>query len=136
MIDIKKIDDRIKKLEMIKLLALDPEMVEILEGVVTPNGSKPEVTAREPQRNTMKPKRGEQRKAVLKAVSEMTGRFTAADIVTAMTESGFKFAAQTPTIAVNGALKNLVENGNLTIAVKGSGRAFHQYERTSQVSAP
>ena len=128
-IDIKKIDERIKKLEMLKILALDPEMVELLEGVVTPNGTPMGGTPKEPQATASKPKRGDQRKAVLKAVSEITGRFKAADIVKAMTEANFEFAAQSPTIAVNGVLRKLVKSEDLTIAVEGSGRAGHQYER-------
>ena len=129
-IDIKKIDDKIKKLEMIRLLASDPEMVEILEGVVTPNGTGPRTAPVESQETAAKPKRGEQTEAVREAVSGMmSARFTSADIVEAMERADFRFVAQSPTIAVNGVLRKLVKNGTLTVAVKGSGRAGNQYER-------
>ena len=135
-IDIKKIDDRIQKLEMIKLLASDPEMVEILEGVVPPNGTEPQRDPpEESQDTTTPPRRGEQTQAVLRAVAQMSGQFTTADIVGVMELAGHVFAAQNPTIAVNGVLRKLVERNQLIIAVQGSGRAANRYERVTQASA-
>lgn len=126
-IDIASIDAKIKKLRELKRIASDPEMLQLLEGFVTANGNKPE--AAEASRLNAVPRKGEQKNAALSAVSGMTGRFTASDIVDVMKEAGFTFAAHSPTIAVNGVLRRLVKSGGLTIAVKGSGRAGHQYER-------
>ena len=135
-IDVKKIDDKIKKLEMLKLLASDPEMVELLEGVVTPNETTSGGAPEETQATATKTKRGDQRKAVLKSISEMLGRFSALDILEAMERGGFQFSAKSPIIAVNGVLRKLVKGGSLTVAVEGSGTKGHVYEREERVSAP
>lgn len=126
-INIATIDAKIRKLQELKRLASDPEMLQILESLVAPSANKPQAPQPNPRPG---PRRGEQRNAVFRAMREISGRFTATDIVGVLKTNGFVFAAKSPSIAVNSILRKLVAKGELVVAVQGSGRAGNQYEQT------
>ena len=124
-----KIDKQIRKLQQLKRFASDPEMAPLLESLFTssytdkqhaaaPNGSR----------------KGDLAKAVGMAVQRLGRRFKVSDVLSMMQQDGFPFTAQKPGIAVNGALRKLVERGVICVAVKGSGRAGNLYERTEESS--
>jgi hypothetical protein len=130
--------NHLKKLEDFKRLASDPEIRPFLESLITENGIASSVNQRRPGRpkgsRNKESKKGDLKTGVVKAISGISGRFTAPSVVKMMAGEGFKFAAKTPNIAVNGVLRKLAAKGVLRVAVEGSGRSPNQYERATKGS--
>lgn len=128
-----KIDEQIRKLQELKKLVADPEMLPLLESLLVQNGNG-NAPAKHSHTYSRKRvgrqlKRGNLVETVEKTIADMSGRLTAPMVARTMAHNGFKFASQKPKVAVNGVLRNLVKNGMLKIVVEGSGRAPNQYER-------
>ena len=128
-----KIDEQIRKLQELKRLASDPEMAPLLESLFVSSSAEQQHVAAESV-SVASPngsRKGDVVKAAEIAVQRLGfegHRFKRSDLFAAMEQNDFQFAAVSPHIAVNGALRKLVERGVIRIAVKGSGRAGHQYE--------
>jgi hypothetical protein len=135
-IDIRTIDDQVKRhqdqirrLQEIKRMASDPEMLTLLEGLVTKNGS---IASEAPKQTA--PKFGGRKdvlsEAVMLAIAALPqNRFTAAYLVDRMLKAGFQFVAGNPHFAVTGALRRLAAKGKIRVAMHGSGRRATEYER-------
>jgi hypothetical protein len=134
-LDTAKIDAQIRKLQELKRIAGDPEMAPLLESLIVKNGlpSKPTRRPRGHVARAIKfPRKGDLMAATSKAIASFNGRFTALSVLQAMKNAGFVFEAETPLVAVNGALRRLLRKKRISVAVVGSGRAPHQYERIIQ----
>jgi len=134
-----KIDEQIKKLQELRRLVSDPAMTPLLESLFA-NGYADQVHATENDSSASPngSRKGDVVKAaeiVVRRLGFQGHRFKRSDVLAAMHENEFQFTAQTPDIAVNGALRKLVIREVIRVAVKGSGRAGHQYEHAEKESA-
>jgi hypothetical protein len=127
--------ERIKKLQELKKLASDPEMLTLLESLVAQNGNGHKPQSAKTRRHK-KHRKGHLLKATQKAIGTLVGTFTVHNVVEAMQHAGFNFAAQKPAVAVGSVLRKLAEQDKLTLAVEGSGRAAHQYEKGTKPMEP
>jgi hypothetical protein len=129
-IDVAKLDGIIRKLEELKRLAADPELAQFLPHIVS-NGNevsapliKPqqvEPSAEPSQPTAMKTsKRGDIKRAVIAAAHKQPAEFSAYSLTTDMTNSGFRFTAVKPAIAVNDILRNSV-NREVEVVSHGKG---------------
>jgi hypothetical protein len=133
-IDLKKIDDQIRRLQEIKRLASDPEMLTLLEGLVTKNGDV--ATSITPQAiRTPVGGKNVLLQATRRAIAALPqNRFTSGYLVDQMIKNGFQFAAGKPNVAMNGALKRLVARQEIIIAAVGRGRRATEYDRIPKVA--
>ena len=117
MADFKKlIDDRIRKLQVLRELADDPETLELLRTLAASNGNGHKAAAPAPKAAPtytiengvpMPRPRGLQKKKVLEVLRSATEPVTTDWIAEQMGKRGFEFKAAKPAIAVNEALKAL-----------------------------
>ena len=140
-IDVSKIDEKIRMLEAIKVIASNPEMISLLEDVLTAsNGASPLVHAPAVQQRTpdspKAPKlargtfiRGALKQAVLAAIQRQTKPFTGYDLTEGiLAEGSYTFTASTPALAVNDVLRTLLKNKQeIKIHHKGKGGMPHNY---------
>jgi hypothetical protein len=135
-IDIRNIDDQVKRhqdqirrLQEIKRMASDPEMLTLLDGLVTKNGSVAPATPTEAAPK-FRGRKDALTEGVMLAIAALPqNRFTAAHLVDRMLKAGFQFVAGNPHFAVTGALRRLAEKGKINIAMHGSGRRATEFER-------
>ena len=128
-IDLRKLDDQIRRLQELKRIALDPEMLTLLEGLVTNNG---DVSASITRQAPQTPIGG--KNVLLQATSRAIAalpqnRFTSVYLVDQMIKSGFQFAAGNPKVAINGVLKRLAAKQEIRIVTLGRGRRATEYDR-------
>jgi hypothetical protein len=69
---------------------------------------------------------------VKKHISSVSDSFTTGRIVEMLQREGFKFAAKSPTVAVNGVFGRLIRRDEIRIVKKGIGGTGHLYERTAK----
>jgi hypothetical protein len=121
MADFKKIiDARIRKLQVLRELADDPETMELLRSLAESNGNGHKKNAVPPTEapSSAVPRlpRGHQKKTVLEVLRSATEPVTTDWIADQMIKRGFEFKAAKPPIAVNEALQNLSEKKLAKIA--------------------
>jgi hypothetical protein len=113
-IDIKKLDEKIRKLQQLRELAADPELADMLSAFVSANGSKAA------DNGTSAQAEGDGRLAYAeKAVHALAGHFTVKEAATKMVELGYTFTAKDPSVATYGALLLLRDKGIVEVAEKG-----------------
>ena len=133
-IDINKIDAQIRRLQELKRIASDPEMLMLLEGLVTKNGN---VAPDSPNRMTRKPIGGKDAllQATRQAISALPyKRFSASYLVEQMHKDGFQFTASNPTVAMNGVLRRLDLKKEIVMVRPASGRTAKEYERVINIT--
>jgi hypothetical protein len=135
LIDLKKVDAKIKMLEAIRQIAADPEMTALLDEVTTDRGAAPPKTLKMPlkpakKRQTSKPQRGALKAAVLKAARQKQGPFSGYALAEDMLKDGkYKFSAPHPAIAVNDVLRTAAAKGNeIRLHKRGKGSDPNLYE--------
>jgi len=139
-LDTAKIDAQIRKLQELRRIAGDPEMAPLLESLIVQNGlpAKAKKAPRKARARSMEAtnpiKRGDVVTAASKALAGISGKFAASNALEAMEKNGFVFSAETPIVAVNGALRRLLKRGEIRLAEAGSGRKPHLYERVGRAS--
>jgi hypothetical protein len=69
---------------------------------------------------------------VKKHIASLSDHFTTGRIVEMLQRDGFKFAARSPTVAVNGVFGRLIRRDEIRIVKKGIGGTGHLYERTAK----
>lgn len=117
----KLLDDKIRKLQTLRDLADDPEMVEVLRALANANGNghKSETEASlkvwVPSPATRRTPRGFQKKKVLEVLESVSEPVTTDWIADQMHADGFEFKAASPPIAVNEALRTLVDEGKARV---------------------
>lgn len=129
MADFKKlIDDRIRKLQVLRELADDPETMELLRTLAGSNGNghkKTPVVSGVPEPDgSVRIQRGHQKKTVLEVLRSATEPVTTDWIAEEMVRRGFEFKAAKPPIAVNEALKTLAEEKLAKVARTEGVRNF------------
>src|ERR1700683_378126 len=102
-LDLGKLDSKIEKMQAIRRLMEDPETLEILESILAENGSARKRNGRKPASTG----KGDLKHAVIGAAYGIRGTFTANELASMLTETGYQFTAQNPKIAVDGVLRKL-----------------------------
>jgi hypothetical protein len=111
-IDLIALDEKIRKLQLIRSLASDPELARLLQDVVSSNGSGTHAAASPPQK-PLGERKG-QRYEVLKYVadaSEIGDYRTATQITQRMEEAKFKFNSHDHPTTVRDCLRELEKEG-------------------------
>ena len=107
-IDLKALDEKIRKLQMIRQLASDPELAPLLQDVIVGNGSGPVIVPRSP-----KDLKGV-RKYVFKNVAEngdQANYQTSREIADRMKAGGYKFKSRDHRLTVKEQLRELEKDG-------------------------
>lgn len=118
------IDEKIKKLTMLRSIADDPEMLSLLKDLVNPSGNtgSGDSSQQEPLRLTAvsgdrkRARRGEQQRATELALSQATEPVNTDWLVERMKRNGFVFLATKPRVAVNECLREAQRHGRAEIA--------------------
>src|SRR5690348_13485468 len=116
-VDLKKLDEKIRKLQQIRELAADPEMATLLTELVGGNGNTRNNGAKTPE-NTGDLGDGRIGSAE-KAVRLLHSNFTTNDVKAKMEELGYKFAAKDPSVATYSAMILLRDKGIIKVVEKG-----------------
>lgn len=139
-LDLSTIDNRIRKLQRLKVLLTDeatreliadPEMLELLRAAASKNGNV--AGAAEPVTTTSKaegylPAEGSLRRVALEVARAATRKFDSRYVMEKMRLGGYKFESKSPLIAVNTALRSLSKRGLIHRVRVGTGRTPHIYE--------
>jgi hypothetical protein len=116
-IDVKKLDEKIRKYKMLREIAEDPEMAEMLSEVMVGNGVKPHAAiAVAPEGDGGRLFYAE--KAIRSFLPNVL--FTGKDVTTKMQELGYKFTAKDPSVSTYGALVLLLEREIIEVGEKGA----------------
>jgi hypothetical protein len=144
MADFKKIiDERIRKLQTLRELANDPEMMDLIRGLAATNGNGHKPTPKMPvalstyvtESDVPLPRpRGHQKKTVLEVLRSATEPVTTDWIADQMLKRGFEFKAAKPAIAVNEALTSLEEEKLAKVARTEGVRNY--WKATAPKDAP
>jgi hypothetical protein len=129
-IDLSKLDSQIRKLEELRRIASDPEMLALLDTVIVKNGVSPvasSVPAAEPE--TVRKRKGEFQSAVRNVIEQYDKPFSGYSIARKMELDGYKFASSRPGIAVIEALKALIKKGIVRVFREGAGSEPTLYVR-------
>jgi hypothetical protein len=127
-----RVAEQARKWQQLSQLLRDPEIAAFLAREFSRNGNSPQPSKHEVSEhiNTPDYKRGDVIKTVTKVCKEFLPNvpFTAFDVLKRMRDQGFVFAAKSPEITINGALRKLVHKyGKLRIHIQGSGRRASRY---------
>lgn len=142
-VDLKAIDDRIRKLQKLrelladedtcKLIA-DPEVLNMLRDSVTANGNgnsashaASEHAPESEDTDERLPAEGSLKRRVLDTARAFTGKFDIRSIVEQMTREGFEFGRD-PMLSVNQAMRHLARENLVRLVRAGSGRQPNIYE--------
>lgn len=120
-----RLDEKIRKLQLLRELADDPETVELLKELVSSNGNGKRTISPPPSATQLglqtppstRAGRGEQQRMVEKALAEATDPVDTGWIVDYMTTvMGYEFKAAKPRVAVNECLQTAQKAGRARIA--------------------
>jgi hypothetical protein len=135
-VDISPLEQKIRKLEVMRELLADPEMVQLFLQMVSSNGQKPLQTAKtltktnSATRSTTQ--RGELFEAAKQVADGIPGKFKSRDLLKQLKGHGYQLAAKREDVAISGVLKRLVAHNIL----KRSGtRGKMRYEVIRQTSS-
>lgn len=119
------IDARIRKLQHLRELAEDPEVMSLLrDHLVGAHGNGHKPTDVRPSlipsgdASDVRPRRGDQLRMVEETLAEATEPLDTDQIVARMQSKGFVFAAAIPKVAVNECLRQLEKRGRAEMAGK------------------
>lgn len=116
----KRIDERIRKLQQLKqeLAVADPEKLDMLMELISTNGNGNGAGGR-PKRAPKREYKGGLSDAVRATCLEADGKFTVPEVVARLRETGYRFAAKDPAVAVYSALRRLKDSGEVSVAEEG-----------------
>jgi hypothetical protein len=142
-IDVAKLDSQIKKLEELRRIASDPELLALLETVMV-NGSSPQgpppqarsTIRTPPPRKKPTAKKGEFQAAVRAAIMQFDKPFSGYVVARKMENDGYEFVSSRPGIAVIEALKALVKKGVVRVYKNGVGSEPTLFERIPNPNNP
>jgi hypothetical protein len=131
-LDVSRIDERIRKLQIIREMAADPEFVSLFTEFISTNGAgKKRATAHKGGNYTAR--KGSFTEAVLESCKAFgAATFTARDVQKRVQERKYHIEAKNPYTAVLGIMKKLVDRGFLRVT-EASGRNPYVY---SNVETP
>jgi len=116
-LDTSILEARIRKLQQLRELVDDPEMVEMFFKMVSKNGRTPSEPAKTLAKTNTSTRaetpRGELFLASRRIAEGITGKFSGRDLLTQLTGNGYALAAKKPDVAIAGVLKRLVKHGFL-----------------------
>jgi hypothetical protein len=128
-LDTSRLDARIRKLQTLKELLSDPEMVTACMEMISGNGRTPLEPAKTQAKNTpgkrAETKRGELMEVAKKIADEIPGKFRSRDLLNKIKGNGYQFSAKKDDVAVAAVLKRLVKHGFLR---KSGTRGKTQFE--------
>jgi hypothetical protein len=137
-LDIKLIDERIRKLKQLRNLALDEDFVDLFEQVIASNGNRkravpPENAASNGHSNSRAGK-GEFTREIQEACNTFGAtQFKAKQVVGKLEDNGYVFQAKNSYTATLGVLKKLVDTHKLKLIKKGKGRNPAIYANSDSV---
>ena len=112
-LDVHKVERRIRKLQQLVQLSKDPELVELLLETVSPESHKAPEPAKKAAKSSGgangKTQRGELEQVARRAIHALPATFNSGDLIRAMKASGYVFTAKDEGIAISGVLKRLVK---------------------------
>ncbi|MCU1301639.1 MAG: hypothetical protein JWQ87_1923 [Candidatus Sulfotelmatobacter sp.] len=125
------IDEEIRRLQQLRLMAEDPHMLELMRKVSGANG-KPPVKAVAVEPTPKRPDRLASRgvgltDGCIQAVGQLGGVFTIHEVKAQLENNGVAIGAAKPMIAISGVLQRLVERGAIEIVQKGKAGLPSQY---------
>ena len=131
-IDVSPLDTRIKKMQQMRDLLADPEMVDLFLQMVSTNGHKaPEAAKTLAKSGTGKraqTQRGALEAAATKVLPSLPATFNSRDLIKALKNSGYTFAAKSEGIAISGVLKRLVKKSVLKRMDEDGSRRNAKYK--------
>jgi hypothetical protein len=134
-----KIDQRITKLNQVRELLADPEMLALIKEVVTEDGAEPTasnlppIQLPVPQTPAEPPEpawnfRGWMTQTAYQCVLKMNQPFTGRELIEKMREAGYTFFGH-PEVSIHTPLKKLIKENVLEIVEQGAGRHATVYQR-------
>jgi hypothetical protein len=125
-VNVKKLDETIAKLQELRRLATDPALSAFVAvtGRTNANGT--------PHADTLSnvSGHGALKASVLAACRGLTGTFTIKDVYAAMQAQGTQPTSESGVKSVGNVLRTLATNGEIRIAVAGSGRRATAYSNS------
>ena len=134
-IDLAKVDSQIRKLEELRRIASDPELLSLLETVMVNGATRREPPSSNAKGNKKPPtkketaKKGEFQAAVREAIMRFDRPFSGYTVARRMEMDGYSFVSSRPGIAVIDALKALVKKGVVRVFKQGKGSEATLFER-------
>jgi hypothetical protein len=127
-IDLRGIDELIRKLEQFRRLATDPVIAPFVRtnGDALPKGATAIVTIGDASTHTTSLKQ-----AVLSASMEISGEFVVKDIHHQLLLHGYRYDNTNPMKAIGQVLRTLAREGKIRVAAPGSGRRAVKYAKKS-----
>jgi hypothetical protein len=139
MLNVSKIDERIRKLQELRRLASDPEMLHLLRELVDDSANRNESAAEAPapsaavapvaitrEPRMRRPRKGALIKTASRVVDTLAGEYDFHAVMDRMREVGFQFAGK-PEVAVNGVLRKLLKRKRIVLVEEGVGRTPNKY---------
>lgn len=123
MVDVKAIDETIKKLEQLKKLAADPALAPFLKNGA---GAMRQTDAAQATLTLVQPSTDTLKGTVLSVCQELR-EFTIKDVLRVMTERRFPFEGDEPQKSVGNVLRVLARTGQIRIMAASSGRRPAKY---------
>jgi hypothetical protein len=136
-LNLEKVDDRIERLAKLREFLNDPETAQLLREIIEAavQARMDAAKAAAPAQDILPSnvvQRGSVIAATYRAAVTFPATFTGDDVQKRMQEMGYRFTAARPEVAVNSALRKLIERGAIRIVSRGSGRRPNMYERIPQ----
>ena len=116
-VDLKALDDKIRKLQEFRKLAADPDLAAFI-GEESSNGN---VVKRTPAYES------ELGNDVIAAIAAFGGEFTVASTYEAMEKAGYKFKGDEPKKSIGNILREFAFSGGIKIVKPGKGRRATVY---------
>lgn len=139
-----KIDQRITKLQRVRELLADPEMLALIREILIEDGAEPGPVAPAPSPIPVQPPvpqspappqepadvnfRGLMTQSAYKCVLNMNQPFTGRELIEKMREAGYTFFDH-PEVSIHTPLKKLIKENVLEIVEEGVGRHATVYQR-------
>jgi hypothetical protein len=117
-VDLKALDDKIRKLQEFRKLVADPDLAAFIGEATSPNG---QAQKRTPAYES------ELGNDVVTTIAGFSGDFTVSDAYEAMLKSGYKFKGDEPKKSIGNILREFALDGGIKIVKPGKGRRATVY---------
>jgi hypothetical protein len=135
-VDISPLDARMRKLEWMRELVTDPEMVQLFLQMVSSNGRKPSEPVKTQAKSSVgkrvRTERGELMDTAKKVADGFPGKFSARDLLTQIKTWGYAFSAKREDVAIAAVISRMVKRG---ILKRSGSRGSQRYEVIRQTSS-